>query len=87
MESCPKNRVFSFLLKDSDHASKVLYRDTYLWPLNLFFSKKIVTNFEKNVQFRGSYVNFSKTKQKITNPPMVSPPEFFHYHINSHIQK
>ena len=52
-----------------------------------FFSKKFVTDFEKIRHFYGFYLNFSKTRQKITNPPMSGPRENIYYHKNSQKQK
>ena len=54
---------------------------------NPFFPKKFVTNFEKIRHFYGFYLNFSKTRQKITNPPTSGPWENIYYPKNSHKRK
>ena len=78
---------FLLIIIDIDHTNKVLYYDTYLWLFTPYFSKKFVTDFEKIRHFYGFYLNFSKTRQKITNPPMSGPRVNIYCHKNSQKQK
>ena len=69
------------------YLTKVPNYDTYLMLFTPFFSKKFVTDFEKIRHFYGFYLNFSKTRQKITNPPMSGPRVNIYCHKNSQKQK